>query len=212
MVDRFTKDWSRNPKTPISKRMVDTIHPVPLRQRVDETIYRLRMVQRKLEDSHLKTEQKYKKLFSKCVKAQENKDQKTAIMYANESAQVKKISQSTISARLAIEQVILRLETVKDFGDVAAEIVPAAETVRAVRGRLAGVIPEVSLQLGAISQSLDSLVLESGEVTGSSWSTLSSGEDSEKILAEASAIAEQKLREGFPDLPSTSVERGINSS
>jgi division protein CdvB (Snf7/Vps24/ESCRT-III family) len=133
-------------------------------------------------------------------------------MYANESAQVKKISQSTISARLALEQVILRLETVKDFGDVAAEIVPAAETVRAVRGRLAGVIPEVSLQLGAISQSLDSLVLESGEVTGSSWSALSSGEDAEKILAEASAIAEQKLREGFPDLPSTSVERGINSS
>jgi len=31
-----------------------------------------------------------------------------------------------------------------------------------------------------------------------------------RILAEAAAIAEQKVREGFPELPSVSTERGTS--
>jgi division protein CdvB (Snf7/Vps24/ESCRT-III family) len=187
------------------------LHPVPLKERINKTLFRLKAVQRKLEDSRLRNEHKYKALFDKCVKAQRAKDQATAIMYANESAQLRTIGKTLISSQLAVEQVVLRLETVKDFGDVAMEILPAAETIRAVRGRLQGIIPEVSMQLGYISQSLDALVLEAGEVTGtSSWSSIASGEEAEKILAEATAVAEQKIREGFPELPSPGVERGIN--
>ena len=140
------------------------------------------------------------------------KDQATAIMYANESAQVQTIAKTLVSAQLAVEQVVLRLETVTEFGDIAAEILPATETIRAVQGRLQGIIPEVSLQLGAINQSLDSLVLEAGEATGTSWSTIASGEGAEKILLEATMIAEQKIKDGFPELPATGVERGVNSS
>jgi len=158
-------------------------------------------------------EQKYKTLFNKCVKAQETKDTATAIMYANECGQVKKMVQTLVTSQLAIEQVVLRLDTVKDFGDVAAEIIPAAAVVRSIKGRLAGVIPEVSMQLGMIGQTLDSLVLEVGEATGASWTAMSTGEDAEKILMEASTIAEQRVRDGFPDLPSTSTaEKGVNTS
>jgi division protein CdvB (Snf7/Vps24/ESCRT-III family) len=155
-------------------------------------------------------ENKQKKLFNKCVRAQEAKDSTTSTMYANECAQVRKMIQTIISARLALEQVVLRLETIKDFGDMAAEIAPVAKIVRLVQGRLAGVIPEVSQELGMIGQTLDSLVLEVGEATSQSWSVLSSGEDAEKILAEATVVAEQNLREGLPTLPTTEEsERGV---
>jgi division protein CdvB (Snf7/Vps24/ESCRT-III family) len=88
---------------------------------------------------------------------------------------------------------------------------PAANIIQTVKGRLAGVIPEASMQLGIIGQTLDSLVLEVGEATGQTWSTISSGEDAEKILSEANAVAEQKVREGFPSLPTTeSIEKGLN--
>jgi division protein CdvB (Snf7/Vps24/ESCRT-III family) len=132
-------------------------------------------------------------------------------MYANECAQVRKMAQTIITSRLAIEQVTLRLETVKDFGDVAAEVVPAAKVIQNVRGSLSGVIPEVSMQLGNIGQTLDSLILEVGETTSQSWSSIATGEDAEKILEEATVIAEQKVKDGFPQLPMTdSVERGPN--
>jgi division protein CdvB (Snf7/Vps24/ESCRT-III family) len=210
LKNKFVADWARNPKPSISTRVKDAIQPTPLKERINKTVFRLKMVQRKLEDSRLRSEQKYKKLFNKCVQAQRAKDQTTAIMYANESAQIRTIAKTLTSAELAVEQVVLRLETVSDFGDIAAEIMPAAETIRAVKGRLQGIIPEVSMQLGFINQSLDSLVLEAGEATGTSWSAIASSEESEKILLEATTVAEQKIREGFPELPTTSTERGVS--
>ena len=211
MPKDFTNEWAREAKVPLSKKIVDTMHPVPLKDRLSQTVYRFNMVQRKLEDSHLKIEQKHKMLFNKCIKSQEAKDTQTAVMYANECAQVKKIAQTIVTSKLALEQVTLRLETVKDFGDIAAEIMPAAAVVRAVKGKLSGVIPGVSRHLGMIGQTLDSLVLEAGEATGQSWNIMVSGEDADKVLSEATMIAEQKIREGFPDLPTaSSTERGLN--
>jgi division protein CdvB (Snf7/Vps24/ESCRT-III family) len=207
----FTSTWAREKKSPMSQRITTTMRPVPLKDRITQTIYKLNMVRRKLEDSRLRTEQKHKTLFSKCVRAQETKDGQIAVMYANECSQVRKIGQTIISSQLALEQVVLRLETVRDFGDIAAEIMPATSVIRSVKGQLAGVIPEVSMQLGMISQTLDSLVLEVGEATGQSWNAMVSGEDSDKILSEAAMIAEQKVKEGFPELPSTSTaEKGVN--
>lgn len=212
MSDKFVSEWHKESGTPVSRKIKDSVHPVPLRDRITTTVYRLNMVQRKLEDSRLRMEQKHKTLFNKCVKAQEAKDNATAIMYANECSQVRKMAQTLVTSQLAIEQVVLRIETVQDFGDVAAEIIPAAAIVRSVKGRLAGVIPEVSMQLSGIGQTLDSLVLEVGEATGQSWNMMASGEEAEKILSEASTIAEQRIREGFPDLPTaSSVEKRINS-
>jgi len=203
MPNDFVSSWTKENKVPTSRTIADTLHPVPLKDRITQTIFRLNMVQRKLEDSHLRIEQKHKSMFSKCVQAQETKNTQIAVMYANECAQVRKIAQTIITSKLALEQVVLRLETVKDFGDIAAELMPVAAVIRSVKGRLAGVIPEVSMHLGSISQTLDSLVLEVGEATGQTWNAMVSGEDADKILSEASMIAEQKVREGFPELPGT---------
>ncbi len=212
MSDRFASEWSKNNEKTVSAGILDKMHPVPLKDRITQTIYRLNMVTRKLEDSRMRIEQKHKSLFQKCVASQEKKDQSTAIMYANECSQVRKMAQIIVASQHAIEQVVLRLETVSDFGDVAAEVMPAAKIINAVKGRLAGVIPEVSLQLSSISSTLDTLVLEAGEATGQSWTSIATGEDAERILSEASTIADQKIREGFPTLPTAEgAEKGTGN-
>ena len=209
----FKSDWIKESKTPFSSRVAETLNPTPLRDKTMKTIYNLTMVRKKLEDSRLRMEQKHKMLFNKCVQSQEIKDSTTAIMYANECAQVRKIVETVNSSQLAIDQVILRLETVLDFGDIGAEIMPAAGVIRSVKNRLAGVIPEVSFQLGAIGQTLDGMVLEIGEATGHTWSGITLGDEANKILEEASAVAEDKIKEGFPTLPSQQTsERRLNSS
>ena len=211
MSKGFATSWAREKKVPVSNRIVDTVRQVPLKERITKTIFRLNMVRHKLESSRLRIEQKYKGLFSKCVKAQETKNTQIAVMYANECSQVRGIAQAIITSQLALEQVVLRLETVKDFGDVAAEIMPAASIIRAVKDRLAGVIPAVSTHLGMISETLDSLVLEAGGATGQSWIATVSGEEADKVLVEAAMIAEQKVREGFPELPTPStILKGVN--
>jgi len=129
LSNRFVSDWVRNNDVPLSRRITDKINPEPLREKVNKTVYRLNLVQRKLEDSRLRMEQKHKALFNKCVAAQQAKDSAVAIMYANECSQVRKMAQTVVTSQLAIEQVTLRLETVKDFGDIAIEVMPAAKLI-----------------------------------------------------------------------------------
>ena len=54
-------------------------------------------------------------------------------------------------------------------------------------------------------------MLEVGETMGQSWIATVSGEEADKVLAEAAMIAEQKCREGFPERPTpTAIEKGVN--
>jgi len=198
----FVKGWQRKRPKPFSARFEGLVNPVPMRDRITQTVYKLNMVQRRLEDSETRLKAKDKELFRKCVKAQEAKDEAAATMYANEIAQLRKMAQTVIGCQMAIEQVVLRLETVRDFGDIATEILPAANIIRSIKDRVAGVLPEVSHTMGEISESLDSLVVEVGQVAGAQWTMLSTGEDAERILTEAALVAEQKMKEAFPTLPS----------
>jgi len=50
-------------------------------------------------------------------------------MYANEIAEIRKIAKVTLRSELALEQVVLRLETIQEFGDVAAMMGPVAGVV-----------------------------------------------------------------------------------
>jgi hypothetical protein len=43
--------------------------------------------------------------------------------------------------------------------------------------------------------------MDAGGATAYSWNITSSGEEAERILMEANAIAEQKMKDKFPTLP-----------
>ncbi len=205
------KTWERKNQQSTLSRLVDTVKkPAPLRERISYTIYKLKTQEGRLDQSYQRMQNHYNEVFRKCTNSVLSKDSTRSSMYANECAQVKKIAQTLVTSQLALEQVVLRFETVQDFGDIAAEVMPAAAVVRSVKNRLSGVVPEVSTSLGTISQSLDSLVLEAGEATGQNWNANVLGEDAEKVLSEATLIAEQKVREGFPELPTASTEKGAN--
>jgi division protein CdvB (Snf7/Vps24/ESCRT-III family) len=200
MVDDFVKGWER--KRGSSRSVFRDLRPgPPLRERISHTIYRLNNVQRRLEEAESRMKARDKAIFHKCVKAQEARDTHTSTMYANEIAQVRKMTQIIVTSQLALEQVALRLETVQEFGDLATEIMPAAQIVRTIRDRVSGVLPEVSYMLGDICGTLDSVVIDAGQVTASTYHAATS-EEAELILAEASAVAEQKMRDAFPSLPS----------
>jgi division protein CdvB (Snf7/Vps24/ESCRT-III family) len=106
-----------------------------------------------------------------------------------------------LHSQLALEQVELRLETVLNYGDVAHAMRPVANVVRTIKTQLEGVLPDVSMELASVNESLEYLVLEVGESTENSFDMTVSSEDAQKILTEANVVAEQKMRERFPDLP-----------
>ena len=128
------KNWDREQREPLLSKVTDRIHhQEPLKEKISQVVYKLKVQQNRLEGANLKTQQHDKSLFDKCVQAQMSKDTMRSAMYANEIAEIRKIAKVTLRSELALEQVVLRLETIQEFGDVAAMMLPGRSLVRLLR-------------------------------------------------------------------------------
>lgn len=202
----FLKDWDRESREPVISRVSERFHHrAPVKEQIASAIYRLKVQQNKLESAAMRMQQHDKEIFTKCVNSQMGHDAARAAMYANECAEVRKMAKVTLQCQLALEQVSLRLETIEEFGDIARMMSPVASVVHSIKNQIAGVIPEVGFELSEIGEVLNSVVVEAGEATGTSYDVDASSAEAQRILSEASTIAEQHMKERFPELPSNGL-------
>lgn len=201
MSRRIIKSW--NGSDSIFTRVSEKIRgrKPTLKEKVSQAIYRLKVQRTKLENAATRIENHDKSLFEKIVKAQMTKDSARAIMYANECAELRKIAKTTLRCQLALEKVLLRLETIKDFGDVASLMAPVVDVVQAIKTEISGIMPEVAFELSEVGEVLGDVVTEMGEAAGISEEDLHTSSEAMKIIEEANAVAEQKMKEKFPELP-----------
>jgi division protein CdvB (Snf7/Vps24/ESCRT-III family) len=198
----FLKDWERESKEPVFNRMTDRLHhKAPMKEQIASALYRLKVQQNKLESAAMRMQQHDKDIFAKCVNSQMSHDAARASMYANECAEVRKMAKVTLQCQLALEQVSLRLETIEEFGDIARMMAPVATVVHSIKNQISGVIPEVGFELSQIGEVLSSVVVEAGEATGETYEPEASNIEAQRILGEANAIAEQHMKDRFPELP-----------
>jgi division protein CdvB (Snf7/Vps24/ESCRT-III family) len=66
---------------------------------------------------------------------------------------------------------------------------------------MANIFPEAERELGQIGNLLSGIIVEAGQSTGLTINFDTANEDAQKILTEAAAVAEQKIKEKFPELP-----------
>jgi division protein CdvB (Snf7/Vps24/ESCRT-III family) len=202
----FLKGWDREEREPVFSRVNSTFrHKLPIKEQVATAIYRLRVQQNKLESAAMRMQQHDKEIFAKCVSSQMAHDVARAAMYANECAEVRKMAKVTLQCQLALEQVSLRLETIEEFGDMARLMAPAASVVHSIKNQISGLIPEVGYELSEIGEVLNSVVMEAGEASGTSYDMEASGAEAQRILTEASTISEQHMKDRFPDLPTSTL-------
>jgi division protein CdvB (Snf7/Vps24/ESCRT-III family) len=99
----------------------------------------------------LRLKERDKSLFQNCVTALRANNRERAAICANELAEVRKLINFLQQVELAIERVILRLETVKELSDIVIDLKPALITLQSVSKQLFDVLPEVSSELSEIN-------------------------------------------------------------
>jgi division protein CdvB (Snf7/Vps24/ESCRT-III family) len=186
----------------IFKKVEDKLHPVPLKERIEHASFRLHAQLEKLEHMYTRLHQRDTDLFQRCVGAQLSNDLGHARIYANECAEIRKIAQVVLGSQLALEKVILRLETVEEFGTIMSQIAPVMGIVKETKSKIAGIVPQVASELEEVNNMLGDLTVETGEVTANTLPIETTDTEARKVLEETGLIAEQKLHEHFPDLPS----------
>ena len=77
-----------------------------------------------------------------------------AAMCATEIAEVRKLVKFLYNVQLAIERVVLRLETIKELGDIVADLKPALKLLQGVSQELFQVLPDVSSELSNVNQTI----------------------------------------------------------
>ncbi|QGA67601.1 cell division protein CdvB1/B2 [Sulfolobus sp. E11-6] len=173
----------------------------PLKYRLVNAHYKISSMISRLDAYISRMQERDKILFERVVEAQMSKDTQRAAMYANEVAEIRKISRQLLTTQIALEQVQLRLETVTELGDIFVNLIPVLGVISELKSALKGIMPEVSLELAELGEGLQEIVTESGEFTGMGSYAAASSPEARKILEEASVVAEQRMKEKFPDLP-----------
>lgn len=201
-MSKFIKKWDHSEPGSTLGRILSKIHRQPqLKERLLNTLYRLQVIESRLEELSRKMEQKDRILFSRCSEAVADRDEARAKIYANECMEIRKLLKIFLRSQLAIEQVALKLETVREFGDVIVAIRPVSNVVAALKKQLVGVMPEVSREMGFVTDTLNQLVVEIGEGSKTSSALETANDEAQTILKEASVIADNKMKEQLPDLP-----------
>jgi division protein CdvB (Snf7/Vps24/ESCRT-III family) len=203
MSERFAKKWeSKREGTSFVDNVRGTVTPQqPLKPRLEYAVRKLDLQISKLDQANERFSQKDKALFAKIVDAYAKHDTAHANIYANELAEVRKMEKLVMNARLALDQVALRIKTVTEFGDILTTLGPCIGVLRSVSVGMCGVLPEAENELGEIGNMLSGLMFEAGSGSGMSLNFNNVNEDAAKILDEAAVVAEQRVSSNFPDLP-----------
>jgi division protein CdvB (Snf7/Vps24/ESCRT-III family) len=186
----------------MSERIKQSVGPQqPLKPRIEFAKNKIQAQNQKLETILEKLRGKEKALFNQVVSALQRHDAQQGKMLSNEIAQIRKTNRMISQLKMALEQIQLRLESTIDLGDVMVAIGPAMGALTRVRSGLAGVMPEVDRELGEINGVFSDIMMSAGSMGNNSFAFDASGEEVDKILAEAGAVAEQRMSESFPDVP-----------
>ena len=203
MSEKFAKRWGEGVNDiPLSDRIKDAVHPPgPLKPRLDFAVKRMELQIQRLDKASDRFSERDKSIFAKIVNAYTKHDMARANVFANELAEIRKMEKMIMHARLALEQIVLRLSTVSELGDVVSTLAPAVSVLRSVKIGMATVFPEAERELGSIGNLLSGIIMDAGYNSGMNIDFQTAGEDAQKILTEAATVAEAKVKEKFPDLP-----------
>ena len=204
-MPNFDKTWARQETQGVTGKLRDAVKPQgALKPRIQTAVNKLQVQISKMDSMLTKLRERDAQLFQRIVTAMQQHDTSTSKVLSNELAEIRKVTKMLGNARMSLEQVQLRLTTIHDLGDAMVAIGPAMSTMKGLKSSLGRFMPEADSELNAMTQTLNGLMMDS--LAGDSFSMESdvSSEETDKILQEASAVAEQQIGDKFPSVPSPS--------
>ena len=203
-LEDWAKRWSGpSARESAAKKIKELINPPPpIKQQIINAIYKINAQINKLDYNLSKLQSYDKQLFEKTVNALIEGDKSRAVMYANEVAEVRKMAKVLMTVRYALERVKLKLETALIVGDTQANLAPALVALRQVIGYLKGMMPDVFTELVEVDEALQTTMMQMTSTAPIPLDSPYITEEAQKILKDASLVAEQRLKQQFPELPS----------
>ena len=205
----ITKNW-RGVKNSInlSQKFLDKIKPeaalknriIDAEKKMECQILRLSQVQNKLKQNN-------DHIFKKIVEAKLARNESRARTYAIELQEIRKIKNKIAGAKLAMEQIKLRLGTVSELGDIVVTLSPCMSLIKGLAPSISSLMPQINASMQDLPNMFEDLLSNSSLSLDSMTTPYQGNSDTEAILQEAHNVLEGRTRNTMPEPPTTSIEK-----
>ena len=191
----------------LSQKFMGKVKPeAPLKNRIDTAQKKLQLQVSRLGEIDTKLKSKHDAIFEKIVDAKKSNNETYAKVYANELAELRKMKNMVGNAKLSMEQVQLRLNTVSELGDVVVTLSPCMSLIKGLSTSLGDMMPSAAASMQDLSNMLGDIVTGSSVThDGSIGITEPQNSDALSILEEAQNIVEGNIRNNMPEPPVTNT-------
>ena len=201
-------NWTKNGNEGLTQKVFGRVIPdTPIKNKIENAQQKLELQIMKLSGISAKLQKKHDHIFEKIVNAQKSNNHSYAKAYAIELQEIRKMNNMVSNAKLSMEQINIRLNTVSELGDVIVTLSPCMSVIKGLGVSLGGIMPQANSSMQDLSKILGDVL--SGSTVGQQDTTLLTQEgstDTVAILEEAQAVIEGQTKENIPDIPSNLPE------
>ena len=105
------------------------------------------------------------------------------------------------NAKLAMEQIQIRLKTISELGDVVVTLSPCMSIIKGLGAGLGGLMPEANASMQDLSAILGDIMAGSSVNANPALTVDTGSTDTAAILEEAQSILEGHIRQTIPEVP-----------
>lgn len=176
--------------------------PPTLEEVIFEAVPKLKVQRFKLEQVIVRLRERDTLLFKTCATSLNAKNKERATIFANELAEIRKLTKIISQTQILIERIILRLETLKELSAAFADLKPVLRILHSVTKSLTIIMPQMAYEMERVNESInETLAMTSIGSVDLNVPIDVKTPGGEEVLKEVSTFLEEKLTEKLPEPP-----------
>jgi division protein CdvB (Snf7/Vps24/ESCRT-III family) len=175
-----------------------------LKDKINLSLKHIETQRKELEQLRIRLEDRRKSMFDQTVGAIEKNDEMRARVLAGEHIELQKITKVVNASELALLHISVRLETIRDVGDVMFVLNNAFKTVKRVGKSVTDAAPNLEQVAAEINDSLGNILAELGMISPNV--NISLADTPTEIFQKAQKLIDERTTE-LADLPHSILQR-----
>ena len=203
----IAKNWREVKNGILSQKFLDRVRPeARLKNKMYDAGKKMESQILRLEQTQTKLKQNHEHVFKKIVNAKLIRNESRARTYAIELQEIKKAKNKIAEAKLAMEQIKLRLNTVSELGDIVVTLSPCMSLIKGLAPSISTLMPQMHTSMEDLTSMFGDMLTDSSLSQESMTPIYQGNTDTDAILQEAHDVIEGKTRTAMPEPPTTSLQ------
>jgi division protein CdvB (Snf7/Vps24/ESCRT-III family) len=192
----FFTNWTKK-KDYIDYTNKELKESLALKPRIESVLNKTQLQISKLDAKIVKMKGREEEIFNKVIDAVKMHNTIYAKNLSNELSQLRKSQRTLNQARMALEQVSMRISTIQDLGEIMEILKPAMSPVKGLKSDFERLMPSTDMELNYMQMLTNSIIsdsMQNNEIDVIDMNIVGSSEnkDMDHIMNEASAVLKEQ--------------------